>query len=779
MNDQQGPARPVTRASRTRCCGLFGALVLVLALLAPLAVHAADEQEWPREMQTPKGTVTMYQPQIDSYDGVHMTARAAVSVAGAAGQTQPVFGAVWLDGRTETDRDARTVEIVDITIPNVRFPDANDAQAEQLAAFVQAEMATWELIYPLDQFVAELDDGTESLSTPDLNHEPPVIIYRQKPALLVTIDGEPVVQKMNEAGAANLERVVNTPFLIVRETGAAQFYLSTGDRWYAAAGVTGPWTPTTAVSASITSAFASGDEEPAATGPAPEIVVATVPTELVVSDGPPKWAAVEGMELLFMDNTDSNVFLDIKSQYYYIVLAGRWYRAAAVQGALAWMHVPNDELPAGFGHIPEDSVNGDVLAHVSGTDAAREAALDNAIPQTAAVTRGAHELNVEYDGKPQFEPVAAVQDLDYAVNTPDSVFRINGQYYICEDGVWYIGVTAEGPWQVAATVPPNIYEIPPSSPHYNVTYVRVYDVTPEVVYVGYTPGYVGSYYYHGAVVWGSGWYYRPWWGTYYYPRPVTYGYRVHYYPYGGWSYGVAFYHGPYRSGVVWGGRYGWFGVAGYHPRPALYVGYGYRKTNININRGDININRPGIGGAGRPVNLPARGNIYARNQNRDRVVTRPRTGDRKRPTAALERRNNILTDPNGNVYRRGENGNWERRKDGQWQPAKNLDRSTRVPRQGGQGPARQPAEKIAARPTQRPAEKLAPRPAQRPAQRPVQQPARTNRSIDRSRPKSAAVRPQLERDYSARMRGAQRSNNSRRSRSGMSARGGGAVRSRR
>jgi hypothetical protein len=51
--------------------------------------------------------------------------------------------------------------------------------------------------------------------------------------------------------------------------------------------------------------------------------------------------------------------------------------------------------------------------------------------------------------------------------------------------------------------------------------VKVYDVTPEVVYVGYTPGYYGSYYYHGAVVYGSGWYYTPWYGPYYYPRYPT------------------------------------------------------------------------------------------------------------------------------------------------------------------------------------------------------------------------------------------------------------------
>ena len=46
---------------------------------------------------------------------------------------------------------------------------------------------------------------------------------------------------------------------------------------------------------------------------------------------------------------------------------------------------------------------------------------------------------------------------------------------------------------MAATVPPVIYSIPPSSPLHYVTYVYVYRATPQVVYVGYTPGYYSVY----------------------------------------------------------------------------------------------------------------------------------------------------------------------------------------------------------------------------------------------------------------------------------------------
>jgi hypothetical protein len=54
-------------------------------------------------------------------------------------------------------------------------------------------------------------------------------------------------------------------------------------------------------------------------------------------------------------------------------------------------------------------------------------------------------------------------------------------------------------------IPAVIYTIPPSSPLYHVRYAYIYGATPEFVYVGYTPGYLGAYAYDGAVVFGTGW----------------------------------------------------------------------------------------------------------------------------------------------------------------------------------------------------------------------------------------------------------------------------------
>ena len=170
---------------------------------------------------------------------------------------------------------------------------------------------------------------------------------------------------------------------------------------------------------------------------------------------------------------------------------------------------------------------------------AEDAVLDAQVPQTAAVALGPADVDVAYDGEPEFEPVAGT-DLEYATNTGAAVLQSDRQYYLVEDGVWYVSDTPNGPWQVSAYRPATVNAIPPTSPVYNVKYVYIYDRTPDVVYVGYTPGYLGSYVYYNTVVYGTGWYYRPWVTPYYYyPRPSTWGYHVSYNPWYGWGFGLS------------------------------------------------------------------------------------------------------------------------------------------------------------------------------------------------------------------------------------------------
>jgi hypothetical protein len=221
------------------------------------------------------------------------------------------------------------------------------------------------------------------------------------------------------------------------------------------------------------------------------------------------------------------------------------------------------------------------------------------------------------------------------------VFQIDGVYYACADGVWYEAAGPQGPWAVSMKTPPKLEQVPPSNPYYNTRYVEVYSATPQVVYVGYTPGYMGAYPWGGTIVYGTGFYYPPYYGGWYRPYPATWGFGASYNPWTGWGFSVGF-GGP--SGwlaVGTGGASFGFGVGpmavGWYPRP-YYGGVGwfgggyYRPSWNSVHVNNININnyyRPGWNGGG-IYNRPG----YTRPGVPSRIRTRLQPSQQRRLHAA-------------------------------------------------------------------------------------------------------------------------------------------------
>ena len=143
----------------------------------------------------------------------------------------------------------------------------------------------------------------------------------------------------------------------------------------------------------------------------------------------------------------------------------------------------------------------------------------------AAVKRTGATLEITYDGPPQFQPIAGTP-LQYAVNSPLPVIQVQpDSFYALDNGVWFASDTPFGVWTPATWVPPVIYSIPRSSPLHYVTYVRIYDATPEVVYEGYTPG-MSVPTSRQARRLSTGWYYQPGSARCGYGPPVTWGFRI-------------------------------------------------------------------------------------------------------------------------------------------------------------------------------------------------------------------------------------------------------------
>jgi hypothetical protein len=563
--------------------------VVVFAIMAALAgVGAARAQVaggpvavsdvWPREFKLPNATLLVYQPQINSWEGNLLDFRAVVG-AKPAGSDQETFGVIWATARTQVDRIARMVILEDLTLTRGNFPTLPDNGAAYQRGLQTQVAAVSKRIISLDRLEASLaaSDTAKPVGVP-VNTTPPAILVSYTSALLISIDGEPALRPVPNS---KLERVINTHALILREQGSSTFYLHVYDGWLYAGTLQGPWLPpmmfppgidqvaqTLAKSGQVDLIDGGNAKpKPSLANGAPTIYVSETPTELLMFKGQPAFTPIPGTSLTWASNTANDVFFDTATSTYYLLISGRWYRSPALTGPLSY--VPSTSLPADFRRIPADSPAGIVLVAVAGMPQAQEAAITNSIPQTATVPRvNGPKFTPVFDGGPQFRPIEGTP-LQYVVNSAVPIIQVDAStYYAVQTGVWFYATALSGPWYVAPAVPTVIYTIPVTSPLHYVTYVRVYGSTAQVVYVGYTPGYLGTVVTpDGVVVYGTGYAYQPWVGAVYYAPPVTYGVMAQpvYNPMVGVTYGFAMGVATASAAYAWGGSPYYY--------PTYYGGY--------------------------------------------------------------------------------------------------------------------------------------------------------------------------------------------------------------
>lgn len=205
--------------------------VLVSQEPEALDMQAEDVSGWPREILTTQGTIVIYQPEPESLNGNKLKGRAAISIE-IPGK-DPVFGAVWFEARLETDRSDRTALITDLTLEDARLPNLTDDRLRILTNLLETEIPKWNLPIQMDELIATLEiSDQQAEASENLSVQPPVILFYDEPAVLITIDGEP---RMGNTEEKKIERVTNTPFTILLDTKKKTYYLNADeDDWYSA-----------------------------------------------------------------------------------------------------------------------------------------------------------------------------------------------------------------------------------------------------------------------------------------------------------------------------------------------------------------------------------------------------------------------------------------------------------------------------------------------------------------------------------------------------------------
>ena len=104
-----------------------------------------------------------------------------------------------------------------MSVTNLKVPgETNEEELNIVRTMLETEIPQWNLNISRGDLMAKVKaDEKETKLSGKLNTNPPKIIYRKQPSILVFIDGEPQLQSNPDWG---VEQVVNTPFTIIKNT---------------------------------------------------------------------------------------------------------------------------------------------------------------------------------------------------------------------------------------------------------------------------------------------------------------------------------------------------------------------------------------------------------------------------------------------------------------------------------------------------------------------------------------------------------------------------------
>ena len=649
---------------------------------------------WPRAYALPTaGNILIHQPQIASWDQQkHIVAFSAISYRPVSANEKQTVGSMRFEANTAVSVPERLVRFSPLKIIEVNFPTLPKDTVREIAAQIDHAIPDEERVIALDRVLANLDTSKiVPKNVEGVKADPPTIFFSKTPAVIVNLDGEPIWSPIKEN---DLKFAVNTNWDLFEHSPTKTYYLLNKTSWLKAADLKGPWSAAATLPGSFSKLPADANwkdvkanlpGKPA--GTAPKVFMSQTPAELILFTGEPVYTPVSGGSLLWISNTESDVFRLGKTGLVYYLVAGRWFSAPDFTGP--WTFA-TPSLPEDFKKIPIEHPRSRILASVPGTNQAAEAVLIAQIPQTARVNRKQLKApDVAFNGgSPELVPVEKTA-VQRAVNTDKDVFKVGDKYYMCYQGVWFVAATASGVWEVATSVPAEIYQIPASNPAHHVTYVTVEDSDDEWVTYATAAAYTGVVVAWGCAVWGSGYYYPPYYGwyggyPYYYGHFPTYGYSAWYNPwtgaygrsagvygpYGGAGVGARYNPrtGTYARGAAAYGPYGARGVAqAYNPRTGTYAAT-RQGSNVYGSWGSTGVVRGDDWAKTNRYTNRATGTTTrtVRSSEGNAVVRRGAGGG----TVAAGSGGDIYAGRDGNVYRR-DSGTWQKYENGGWS---NTDR---------------------------------------------------------------------------------------------------------
>lgn len=187
------PLLPRTNSIMTHYLLAVGRIAFFFFTCLHVSIAQDSPALWPKEITTDQGQIVVYQPQPSDLDGSKLTGTAAFSIL-PQGKNDPLFGALFFSAMLDFDRDNHLYTLRSCDVTNVRFASQDSTiDMEKVKAGIVSAIPTWNFTGSTDQLITTIERASLRESNAGFKNDPPAIIYRSKPAVLVLIDRKSVV----------------------------------------------------------------------------------------------------------------------------------------------------------------------------------------------------------------------------------------------------------------------------------------------------------------------------------------------------------------------------------------------------------------------------------------------------------------------------------------------------------------------------------------------------------------------------------------------------------
>jgi len=289
------------------------------------AQDSAADPGWPRRYSDGTAELVVYNPQVDGWAGFKaLKGRCAFALRPEASR-DPVYGSFRFEGETLVDADFKVVLLTNVHAFDMRFPGQPGGVSPHLTELTLRLLPSNALVVSLDRILAYVKASEVPRKEARVLTEPPPIFVSMQPAVLVILDGEPV---MLDVEHTSLRRVLNTNWDLFQDRSTSRFYLRRDKLWLSAADLRAPFGLVTELPPDLKNLPLDQLRDTRTTGAqtsdaaVPRVIVVNKPAELLAIRGVPELASVPGTQLSSVTNTDSDLFFHGGDRSFYFLASG-------------------------------------------------------------------------------------------------------------------------------------------------------------------------------------------------------------------------------------------------------------------------------------------------------------------------------------------------------------------------------------------------------------------------------------------------------------------------